>query len=118
VASGTLIPAVIYLKAQRIRQIFIQDLYKALNGNDCIVTPSAPTSAPRGLESTGNSVFNVPWSFSGFPSITVPSGFNEDGLPIGIQLIAKPYQEGRLFQIAQWFETIFDFPKEPREPII
>lgn len=54
---------------------------------DLWITPAAPGVAPRGLDSTGNPVMNLPWTQSGLPSLTIPSGYNEEGLPFGLQLV-------------------------------
>jgi Asp-tRNA(Asn)/Glu-tRNA(Gln) amidotransferase A subunit family amidase len=104
VASGLLIPAHIYLKAGRIRGRFIEDMTKASSGLDCLVTPSAPTPALHGLESTGDASFNSPWSMTGFPTITVPSSLTKEGLPLGVQLAGLPHEEESLLSTAAWCE--------------
>jgi Asp-tRNA(Asn)/Glu-tRNA(Gln) amidotransferase A subunit family amidase len=107
VASGLLVPASAYLRAQRIRGRFIDEVRRTLTGLDCLITPSAPTPALLGLESTGDAAFNSPWSLTGFPSITVPSALTNDGLPLGVQLINLPYQEETLLSTALWCEEAF-----------
>jgi Asp-tRNA(Asn)/Glu-tRNA(Gln) amidotransferase A subunit family amidase len=104
VASGLLIPASAYLRAQRIRWLFIEEVRRTMKGLDCLITPSAPTPALLGLESTGDAAFNSPWSLAGFPSITVPSTLTKDGLPLGVQLIDGSYQEEALLRTALWCE--------------
>ncbi|MBC8498285.1 amidase [Candidatus Bathyarchaeota archaeon] len=104
VASGLLVPASAYLRAQRIKGLFIEEVRRTLKGLDCLITPSAPTPALLGLESTGDAAFNSPWSLTGFPSITVPSALTKDGLPLGIQLVNLPYQEEVLLRTALWCE--------------
>jgi len=104
IASGLAIPSSSYLQAQRIRRVFIDEMLKLMEGYDAIITPSAPTPALPGLQSTGDAAFNSPWSLAGFPSITIPSGLTIDGLPQGIQFITKPYQEAKLFAVARWCE--------------
>jgi aspartyl-tRNA(Asn)/glutamyl-tRNA(Gln) amidotransferase subunit A len=104
VATGLLVPASAYLRAQRIRRLFIDEVRRTLKGLDCLITPSAPTPALLGLESTGDAAFNSPWSLTGFPSITVPSTLTKDGLPLGVQLINLPYQEEALLRTALWCE--------------
>jgi Asp-tRNA(Asn)/Glu-tRNA(Gln) amidotransferase A subunit family amidase len=84
-----------------------QDLGKALEGRialrqqlitlmdqsgvDLWISPAAPGSAPKGLESTGDPVMNLPWTHSGLPTLTLPSGNNKDGLPFGLQLTGRWY---------------------------
>jgi len=104
VASGLLVPSSAYLRSQRIRGRFIEEVHRTLKGLDCLITPSAPTPALHGLESTGDAAFNSPWSLTGFPSITVPSALTEGGLPLGVQLINLPCQEEALLRVARWCE--------------
>jgi len=116
VASGFLVPASAYVKAKRIRARFIQEALKMIKRLDCLVTPSAPTPALRGLESTGDSAFNSPWSLCGFPVVTVPTGITKSGLPLGIQLVAAPMHEVDLLKAAKYCEDALGFQKAPREP--
>ncbi len=80
---------------------------------DAFLMPVAPTTAPRGLSSTGDPVFCVPGSFSGLPAIAIPSGAGEDGLPLSIQLMAAPFSEERLLSTASWCEAQLAFRGEP-----
>jgi aspartyl-tRNA(Asn)/glutamyl-tRNA(Gln) amidotransferase subunit A len=113
IASGLLVSASTYLKAQRIRSRFIQEIASVIEGFDGLLTPSTTTPAPEGLSSTGDPAFNSPWSFCGFPSITVPSGLTKDGLPLGIQLVGRPFEEERLLKVAKWCEKMLGFAYEP-----
>jgi Asp-tRNA(Asn)/Glu-tRNA(Gln) amidotransferase A subunit family amidase len=58
-------------------------------GIDLWLSPSAPGPAPRGLESTGDPVMNLPWTHSGLPVIGLPAGANGEGLPLGVQIVAR-----------------------------
>lgn len=112
IASGLLITGSTYLRAQRIRNQFRQDMLKLMAGVDCILTPSAPTPALKGLENTGDPSFNAPWTFIGAPSITIPSGVTENTrLPLGIQIASNHFCEEKLLAIAQWCERIISFRK-------
>ena len=117
IASGLLVPAAVYLKSQRIRSQFIREITEILKPYDCFLTPSATMPAPKGLKSTGSSAFNSPWSFRGFPSITIPSGLTKDGLPLGIQLVGRPFDESRVLGIAKWCDKIIKFDNRPRDKI-
>ena len=117
IASGLLVPASDYIRARRIRSRFIGEAAAMLKDVSSLLTPSAPTPALRGLGSTGNPAFNAPWSFVGFPSITVPSGLTVDGLPLGIQLVGSPLHEDKLLADAGWCEEVLGFQKTPRDPI-
>ncbi|MBL7080767.1 amidase [Candidatus Bathyarchaeota archaeon] len=116
VAGGLLIPSPAYLRAKRIRGVFAMEARDLLGEADCLLTPSSVTPALRSLKSTGDPAFNAPWSFCGFPSITVPCGLTGDGLPLGLQLTGLPYGEEGLLSAAGWCERILDFPKGPRTP--
>jgi aspartyl-tRNA(Asn)/glutamyl-tRNA(Gln) amidotransferase subunit A len=116
VATGLLVPSPAYLRAKRIRGVFGMEARDLLGEADCLLTPSSVTPALRGLESTGDAAFNAPWSFCGFPAITVPCGFTGDGLPLGVQLTGLPHGEEDLLSAASWCERILDFPKGPRTP--
>ena len=105
-----------YIRAKRIRGIFLGDIEATLEDLDFLLMPSATTPALRGLKSTGDHAFNSPWSFYGFPSITVPSGLTCEGLPIGIQLIGYPFEEERLLAHAGWCERVMRFQEWPPDP--
>jgi aspartyl-tRNA(Asn)/glutamyl-tRNA(Gln) amidotransferase subunit A len=114
VSSGLLVPASAYVRAQRIRGRFVREAEVALKSVNCLVSPSAPTPALLGLDSTGDPAFNAPWSLCGYPSMTVPSGLTRGGLPLGMQLIGGPYQEAHLLKVASWCERALGFEKAPR----
>jgi len=63
------------------------------HGLDLWLSPAAPGSAPKGLDSTGDPVMNLPWTHSGLPTLTLPAGFNAAGLPLGLQLAARWYAD-------------------------
>jgi len=75
---------------------------EAMTGFDFLLTPSAPGEAPRGLASTGDSIFNRPWTFLGVPSVTVPVFTGPAGLPIGLQVIGPFMQDARTLAWAEW----------------
>ena len=72
-------------------------------GVDLWLSPSAPGTAPRGLESTGDPVMNLPWTHAGLPTVSVPSGFAENGLPWGLQIAGNWYTDEYLLA---WAEPI------------
>lgn len=73
------------------RDSFRDEITKSMNDNNIDLWISPPTigPAPKGLESTGDPVMNLPWTQIGFPAINLPSGKTEDGLPMGFQVIGK-----------------------------
>ena len=74
------------------------------SGFDAILTPPAPGQAPKGLGSTGDAIFNSLWTVLYMPCLTLPAGTGPDGLPIGIQLVARRHGDRRLFDIGLWVE--------------
>ena len=116
IASGLLVPAAAYLRAQRLRSIIIDDITHLMGSYDCVVCPSTVDTAPEGLEWTGSPAFNVPWSLTGLPSVTVPIGLSKDRLPIGLQIVGQPYSEWDLLSVAGWCEQKLGFDSRPRDP--
>ena len=102
IESGMLVPGVDYLKAQRLRRVFRQEMTDMLTGYDVVLTPATPAPAPKDLNTTGDAAFQSPWTSSGLPSIVIPSGLSDDGLPLGIQIAARPWQEGIMLGAASW----------------
>ncbi|KAB2851348.1 MAG: amidase [Hyphomicrobiaceae bacterium] len=73
---------------------------------DAILTPSAPGAAPRGLGATGNPIFSTIWTYLGTPALTLPLLQSEDGLPIGVQLVARRGNDGKLLRTANWLARV------------
>ena len=115
IKSGHLVDAVSYINAFRIKNIFTEQIENTLNEVDYLITPSAPTPAPYGLSSTGNMAFNAPWSFSGSPTITLPTRLTKKGLPLGLQIIGSLYSDINIHSLAQKLEKVFNFNKIPQE---
>lgn len=117
IASGLLTPASTYLKAQRIRTIFVKEVSQIIEPYDCLIIPSTPATAPRGLANTGDASFNSPWSLCGLPTISIPSGLTKRRLPLGLQIIGKSYDEETLLQTSQWCEKVLSFDSRPHNPV-
>jgi len=113
IETGTLIPAVSYMQAQRIRRQFRQDMTQLFRRVDFLVAPAATGPAPHGLTSTGDPSFNSPSSFSGLPAITMPSGLSGAGLPLAIQLMGPAFAEDRLLAAARWCEVTLNVNVKP-----
>ncbi len=102
--TGSLISGVSYLQAQRVRRQFRADMEALLADVDVLLTPATPSPAPRDRTTTGDPIFQGPWTSCGLPCITIPSGLNSDGMPLGIQLASASFAEARLLATAQWCE--------------
>lgn len=105
IEMGLVTPGVDYLRAQRLRRLFQDELRQVFTDVDVLLTPSAPAPAPRDLTTTGDARFQAPWSHAGVPTITLPSGLSQHGMPLGIQLIAPASHEEPLFRAASWCEA-------------
>jgi Asp-tRNA(Asn)/Glu-tRNA(Gln) amidotransferase A subunit family amidase len=82
-----------------------QVLDEVFNEYDAILTPAAPGEAPRGLTSTGNPIFCTIWTYLGTPAVTLPLLKSENGMPIGVQLVARRDNDARLLRTARSLVT-------------
>ena len=105
-----------YLKAQRLRSLILGDFTRAFENVDAILTPATPTPAFAVGERMDdpiamylNDVFTVPVNLAGLPGISVPAGLSEDGLPLGLQLIGRAFDEATLFRTARTLEEAAGF---------
>ncbi|OFX10753.1 MAG: aspartyl/glutamyl-tRNA amidotransferase subunit A [Alphaproteobacteria bacterium RIFOXYD12_FULL_60_8] len=109
-----------YLKAQRVRALIAEDFRKAFETVDVILTPTAPTPAFAVGENEDdpitmylNDVFTVPTSLAGLPGMSVPVGLSADGLPLGLQLIGKPFDEETVLKVGGVLESSAAFTARP-----
>ncbi|MDP8996903.1 MAG: Asp-tRNA(Asn)/Glu-tRNA(Gln) amidotransferase subunit GatA [Pseudomonadota bacterium] len=99
-----------YVKAQKVRTLIKRDFDAAWAKCDVVLTPATPSPAFAPGEITDpvemylNDIFTVTVNMAGLPGIAVPAGLSESGLPLGLQLIGKPFDEGTLFQTASAIE--------------
>ena len=113
IEMGMLIPSVRYVQAQRARRQFRADMMAMVREVDVVLTPAIQAPAPRDLSTTGDAMFQQPWTSSGLPSIVVPSGLSRDGLPLAIQLAGLPWDEGKLLAAAGWCESVLGISLSP-----
>jgi aspartyl-tRNA(Asn)/glutamyl-tRNA(Gln) amidotransferase subunit A len=104
-----------YGKAQRVRTLIRRDFDRVFAEVDALLAPTAPTPAFRlgeiddPLTMYLNDVFTIPASVAGIPAISVPCGFSAAGLPIGLQVIGKPFDEPMLFRVVHAYEAVTDW---------
>ena len=115
VETGLGIDAVTYSRALENRVQFIADAETLSKKAQVLLTPSTPTPAPGDLSVTGSAMFQGPWTSTGLPTVTVPSGLSQFDLPLGIQLIAARLEEPRLLSAARWCEQVLG--KMPAPPL-
>jgi aspartyl-tRNA(Asn)/glutamyl-tRNA(Gln) amidotransferase subunit A len=109
-----------YLKAQRVRALIARDFAAAFERVDAILTPTAPSTAFAIGENSDdpiamylNDVFTVTVNLGGLPGISVPAGLGADGLPLGLQVIGRAFDEETMLRVAQAIETAAEFTAEP-----
>lgn len=100
-----------YLKAQQVRRLIAQDFQAAFEEVDLLVCPTSPTTAFKAGEKTDDplsmyltDLITVPVSLAGLPALSLPCGFDREGMPIGMQLIANVLREDLLFRAAYAYE--------------
>ena len=109
-----------YLKAQKVRNLILRDFTEAFGKVDAILTPTAP-SAAFGLGDKMddpvtmylNDVFTVPASLAGVPAMSVPAGLSAEGLPLGLQIIGRHFDEETVFAVSAAIETAAGFTALP-----
>ncbi|HOW42904.1 MAG TPA: Asp-tRNA(Asn)/Glu-tRNA(Gln) amidotransferase subunit GatA [Candidatus Omnitrophota bacterium] len=104
-----------YLRALKVRTLIKQDFDRAFADCDCIITPTAPTPAFKIGEKAENplqmylsDVYTISANLAGIPAISVPCGF-AGGLPVGLQIMARPFAEETLFRVAYTYEQSTDW---------
>jgi aspartyl-tRNA(Asn)/glutamyl-tRNA(Gln) amidotransferase subunit A len=118
--AGMLLPAVDYIAAQRQRTLIQREWQAMFRGIDAIIGPSVPVAAtrrnemmikwPDGTEEPISQVYvrlSAPANVTGLPSVSLPCGFCQSGLPVGFQIIGRPFGEARILRIARAYERLF-----------
>ncbi|MRG87413.1 Asp-tRNA(Asn)/Glu-tRNA(Gln) amidotransferase subunit GatA [Salinibacillus xinjiangensis] len=108
-----------YKKAQKVRTLIKQDFDQVLEKYDVIMGPTTPTPAFKvgekiadPLTMYANDILTIPVNLAGVPGISIPCGFSTEGLPIGLQIIGKHFDEGMVYRAAHAFEQATDYHKE------
>lgn len=104
-----------YVRAQKVRAMIAQDFQKAFEQVDVIICPTAPSTAYKLGEKMSDplqmylgDIFTIPVNLAGLPGISIPGGKSKSGLPIGVQLITKPFDEYGLLKVANALEKTLD----------
>src|SRR4051812_44251531 len=109
-----------YLKAQRVRTLIARDFAAAFERVDCILTPTAPSAAFAIGEKNDdpvamylNDVFTVPVNLAGLPALSVPAGLSGEGLPLGLQVIGRAFDEETVLRVGEVLERAAQFTHRP-----
>ena len=109
-----------YKKAQKVRALIAQDFKNAFEKCDVLLTPTAPTDAFAIGENQDdpvamymNDIFTIPASMAGLPGLALPTGLSRNGLPLGLQLIGRAFDEETVFKVADTLERSLNFTAAP-----
>lgn len=109
-----------YLKATQVRRLIQQDFEDAFKRCDAVLVPTSPSTAFKLGEKTDDplkmylsDIFTLPVNLAGLPGISIPCGQDKAHLPIGLQMIGRPFEELKLLQMAQAFENLYGVLKRP-----
>jgi aspartyl-tRNA(Asn)/glutamyl-tRNA(Gln) amidotransferase subunit A len=126
--QGQLALATTYIHAQRSRAVIRDGIRRAFESIDVLVTPGLPVTAAQAGQTTyrigdqdeplfrAHARFNCPFNLSGLPGATIPCGFAPNGMPIGIQIVGKPFDEATTLRVADAFQRVTDWHKR-RPPL-
>ena len=110
-----------YAQAQRVRTLILRDFAAAFEHCDVLVSPTAPTSAFKFGDKSNdplamylNDVYTIPASLAGTPAMSIPAGLDEQGLPVGVQIMGPVLGEQVMFRAARALEAELDFDPTPR----
>jgi len=104
--EGESISAAAYDDTWRRRDECLGDIDSLFGDADALLAPSTLDEAPMFEDGTGDPIMSRAWTLLGLPSITLPCGTGENGLPLGLQIAARPHQDEKLLAIAAWFEQL------------
>jgi len=107
-----------YLRALKVRTLIKQDFDSIFKEFDCVVTPTSPTAAFKTGEKTQDplsmylsDIYTISANLAGIPAISIPCGFTKKGLPVGLQILARPFNEELLFKVAYAYEQATSWHK-------
>ena len=122
--SGAMLPAVVHKKINAIREIVRKEILDALQEVDVLVLPTSPIIAPKipvkkGMDNTqemvdsfgGRRQFTSPFNLANVPAMSVCCGFSDGGMPVGMQIVSKPFDEQTIFNVAYAYESATDWHK-------
>ncbi|MYC35600.1 MAG: amidase [Chloroflexi bacterium] len=113
IEMGLIIPPATYLKALRLRREFRAAMNQTAQQADVLMMPATPTPAPKDLNTTGDAAFQSPWTAAGLPTVVVPSGLSDEGMPMAVQFAGPFAEEGRLLGAAHWCEQAIGLNEGP-----
>jgi len=112
--QGAIYSAADYVQAQRVRSIVKAELMQTMANLDVLITPTSLSPAPVFETYDPDSMRRSPsfmsiWNMTGQPAASVPCGFTSEGLPIGLQIIGKPFEEGTVLRVCDGYQQLTDW---------
>jgi aspartyl-tRNA(Asn)/glutamyl-tRNA(Gln) amidotransferase subunit A len=105
--EGLAASAVEYARCKEHQTQLSQQVLSLFAGVDVLITPATTDAAPAAA-TTGNPAFNSPWSYTGLPTVSIPTGLSPDRLPLAVQLVGRPWAEADVLAAAAWCEEVLD----------
>jgi aspartyl-tRNA(Asn)/glutamyl-tRNA(Gln) amidotransferase subunit A len=113
-----------YLKAQKVRTLIARDFHQAFERVDAVLLPTSPTTAFRfgerlqdPLQMYLSDVFTITANLAGIPGISIPAGLDREGLPVGVQILGRHFDEATVLRVARALEKLAGFENVPRPPL-
>ena len=115
IEDGLRTPTYEYIEAKRFQQEYTCQVSEQLEKYDVLIMPTAMSGAPT-AETTGQPVFQAPWTMAGVPAISLPYELDDDGMPLGVQIISNHFTDLKLLSDAMWIEEVVNFTHKPSIP--
>lgn len=107
-----------YAKAQKVRRLIFEDFVRVFKEVDLLIVPTTPTTAFKlgeklndPLQMYLSDIFTIPCNLAGLPGMSIPCGYDDNGLPIGLQILANHFKESIMLKLAYYIEKNFKFGK-------
>ena len=106
--SGDYIKARDYIRSLKLLFQFREEMKNSLKNFDVLIVPCNPEGVPKDRETTGDPKFQSPWTAAGLPAISIPSGIDNNGMPIGIQIVGNYLEDNKLLKVANWIKNVIN----------
>ena len=112
VENGLNTPTHIYIQSKHFQQTYSRQVSKLSKKYDVLIMPTSLSGAPAS-DTTGEPIFQAPWTMAGVPAISLPYDLDDDGMPLGVQIISNHFNESNLLSTSMWIESVVNFTHRP-----
>ncbi|SVA13171.1 uncharacterized protein METZ01_LOCUS66025 [marine metagenome] len=112
IENGLNTPAHTYIQSKHFQQNYTRQVSKLSKKYDALIMPTSLSAAPT-TETTGEPIFQAPWTMAGVPAISLPYELDDDGMPLGVQIISNHFNELNLLSTSMWIESVVNFTHKP-----